>query len=98
MIVQTVLEFAKAKGFMQTASSVRINVNGYPFVTFIDAQNIAENIYFSKDASTKVKAGDIVDKAMLTEHQIAEVANEAGEIRHKLIGNSDRVSLEALFA
>lgn len=97
MVVQSIQEFAQAKGFVQVANNVRTNTNGYPFVTFINAKNEAENVYFSKDASTKVVAGDPVDKTMLTTHQIAEVTNEAGEVRFKLIGNSERVDLLTIF-
>lgn len=97
MEVQTIKEFAKAKGFVQLALQVRTNTNGYPYITFINAENVAENVYFSKDAGAKVTAGQIIDAAMVTTHQIGLATNAAGEVRYKIIGNSDRIDLTDLF-
>ncbi len=98
MKVQTIQEFAKSKGFTQVAPSVRENANKYPFITFIDKDNKAENIYFSKNAAKQVAVGTPVDKALLTTYQIGEATNEAGEIRMKLISNSERLELADLFS
>lgn len=92
----SVNEFAKSKGFVQIASSVRKNTNGYPFVTFINKENVAENVYFSKRASGAVTENAPVTKDMLKALQVALVKNEAGEERIKLISNSERLELSAL--
>ena len=92
----SIKDFAKMKGFMQLAPAVRINTNGYPFVTFINEKNEAENIYFSKAASEQVAEGTPVDKALLAKHQIGITINAEGEERVKLISNSERVDLFSL--
>ena len=94
--VLTLREFCALKGFVQLAPVVRVNDNGYPFITFIDAANKAENVYFSKSASAGVAAGTPVDKAMLSVYQIGVTINAAGEERMKLITNSDRVDIMSL--
>ena len=97
LVVSTIKEFAVQKGFTTVAPSVRVNTNGYPFITFIDDKNVAENVYFSKAAAAKVDAGQVVDKALMSQHQIALTRNEAGEERVKLISNSERIALDELF-
>jgi len=92
----TVKELCAQKNFVSVAPSVRINENGYPFITFIDKDNKAENVYFSKAASEQVAEGTIVDKALLSKHQIGITTNAAGEERIKLISNSDRVDISSL--
>jgi uncharacterized protein YjdB len=94
----SVIDFCKAKGFASVAPSVRVNKNDYPYITFITKDNKAENVYFSKKAAMAVAAGTSVNKELLTTHQIGETTNEAGEPRLKLISNSERVSLDELFA
>jgi hypothetical protein len=92
----SIKDFAKSKGFMQLAPAVRINTNGYPFITFINEKNEAENIYFSKSAAEQVAEGTPVDKALLSRHQIGITTNAEGEERIKLISNSERVDLFSL--
>lgn len=94
--VESIKDFAKSKGFMQLAPAVRINTNGYPFITFIDSNNVAENIYFSKAAAEQVDEGTPVDKTLLSRHQIGITKNADGEERVKLISNSERVDLFSL--
>lgn len=96
LVVMTVKELATKKGFTQIVPQVRVNENGYPFVTFIDGNNKAENIYFSKEASRAVAAGTVVNKALLDSYQIGITHNAAGEERIKLISNSGRVDLADL--
>lgn len=91
--VQAVKDFCKERGFVQAAPKVRKNSNGYPFVTLINSKNEAENVYFSKTASSLVEEGDAVTTAMLAQYQIGFTRNEAGEERIKLISNSERVEL-----
>lgn len=94
--VVTVAEFARTNKFTQIAPKVRANKNGYPFITFIDANNKAENVYFSKAAAKNVKEGDSVTKDMLKGISVApDTKNAAGESRVKLV-SSDRLDLEGL--
>jgi len=60
MVVETIKGFAKSKGFVQISPAIRTNVNGYPFITFINAKNEAENVYFSKNSAKAVGAGQPV--------------------------------------
>ncbi len=92
----SIKDFAKSKGFMNIVPRVRINENGYPYVTFIDSDNKAENIYFSKKAAEQVAEGTPVDASLLAKHQIGITTNAEGEERIKLISNSERVDLFSL--
>lgn len=94
MLVLTIKEFIASKKFASIVPIVRVNKNGYPYLTFIDSDNKAENVYFSKKAM--VAEGQVIDKQFLAGYQIAEVENGAGEKRTKLISNSARVSLADL--
>ena len=94
----SIKEFAQANNITSYALTVRSNMNGYLFVTFISATNEATNIYFSKAMSEKITAGDDV-KVLLKEHacSIVETTNADGETRLKLCGNSERGNIEDLF-
>lgn len=96
LVVMTIKEYCESKGFKQIVPAVRVNTNGYPFITFIDGNNEAENVYFSKAAANAVNAGTPVTKDMLKIYQIGVTTNAEGEERVKLITNSDRVDLSEL--
>ncbi len=96
LITMSIKDFAASKGFNQIVPVVRVNKTGYPYITFIDDDNKAENIYFSKNAALAVTAGTPVTKEMLSVYQVGFTTNEAGEERVKLITNSDRVELSDL--
>lgn len=95
MKVVSIKDFCVANNFATLAKCVRENTNGYCFVTFITADNKAENVYFSKNS--QATAGEVITKDMLLQYQVAEVTNAEGEIRNKLIGNSERISVADLF-
>ena len=96
----TIGEFCKANGFVQVHNEVRENVNGYPYLTFINRENIAENVYFSKKESENHEAGDPVSVAdgFFNDLRIAYTINEAGEERVKICGpgESTREDLSGL--
>ncbi len=96
MKASTIKEFASAKDFVNIASAIRVNTNNYPFVTFIDSKNVAENVYFSKKASELVAEGQAITADFLKGFQIGYTKNEAGEERVKLISNSERLVLADL--
>lgn len=89
-------DFAKAQGFVQINKTVRTNVNGYPYITFINAKNEAENVYFSKGGAEEVKAGDnFIEVA--SNYDITMATNAEGEVRAKLCRKGgDRVSIDDL--
>ena len=97
LVVLSVKDFAAKHKFIQMAPAVRVNENGYPFITFIDIDNKAENVYFSKAAAEAVTGGTVIDKALMAKHQIAITKNQAGEERIKLISNSGRVNIADMF-
>lgn len=86
----SVREFAQMKNFTQVVPTTRVNKKGYPYLTFINDKNEAENVYFSKAAAVGLSAGMPVD---LKQYQVAETENAEGESRFKLISNSSRVNL-----
>ena len=90
----SIKEFAKDKGFVQINKTIRANVNGFPYVTFINAKNESENIYFSKGGAEEVKAGDnFTDVA--SKFDITFATNAEGVTLPKLCRKGgDRVSID----
>jgi hypothetical protein len=83
-----------ANKFADVIPAIRVNSNGYPFLTFTTADNKATNVYFSK--SMQVTAGPI-DIAFLRGLKACETANAEGELRWKLTNTAgNRVSLADL--
>ena len=95
----SVQEFCKANNFIQIGNHVRVNQNGYPYVTFINKDNRAENVYFSKKASETVGEGKAIQAGFFKPFNINPTVNETGEVRIKLglIGESTRVDIADLF-
>ena len=86
-------------GFTQVVNHVRVNANGFLFLTFISAANVAENVYFSKAATEQFAEGQVVAKGFFSNLMIWEGTNAAGEQRTKIAlkGESLRIDLEDLF-
>ena len=94
----SVQDFMKSKGFVSIHKSVRKNANGYPYLTFINADNEAENIYFSKASGEDKEAGQLLYKGFFDKLNVAEVTNADGEVRMKIVGtSSERLGVEDLF-
>lgn len=94
----SVQDFMIENNFVSLAREVRENTNGYPFVTFINADNEAENVYFSKNGASRVAKGEVIEKGFFDPFEIAKVENAEGEERTKLVtGGEGRVSMESLF-
>ncbi len=93
---QSVKAFVQSKGFKSVAPSIRANTNGYPYITFIDDKNVAENIYFSKNGAKMVGAGEAITKDLLAKFQIADCKNATGEVRTKLVSNTERIDVLTL--
>ncbi len=53
----SVVEFCKSQNLTEIVPKIRINANGYPYVTFINSDNVATNIYFTVNASDTVSEG-----------------------------------------
>ena len=96
--VQSVRDFMLERKFVSVHKTVRENANGYPYVTFIDKDNKAENVYFSKSESNNYSAGKEIAKGFFDKLQIGETENAEGEKRMKLVGTGSlRVTMEDLF-
>lgn len=96
LVTTTVKEYMTTTGYVSVVPFVRVNTNGYPYITFIDKDNVAENIYFSKNAAMKVAANDKIARGFFEPFCIAITKNAAGEERIK-ISTSERLSVEDLF-
>lgn len=88
LVTESIKSFANNQGFTQIHSTIRTNTNGYNYMTFIDADNKAENVYFSKNSSSTVKAGQTVTKELLADLVVAHVKNAEGESRIKITRKS----------
>ena len=97
----SVKEFMSEFGFIEICKDVRENQNTYPFLTFMSTGNIATNIYFSVGAAANVTRGQLVDKELISKHEITiYILPDSGEERIKIsrIGGGDlRVTFADLF-
>jgi hypothetical protein len=90
----SIKEFAKDRGFVQINKTIGGNLNGYPFVTFITADNKAENVYFSKGGAELVKAGDDFT-SVAGKFDVTYATNAEGVTLPKLCRKGgDRVSID----
>ena len=90
----TVAELFSNKSIVSIVPTIRENANKYPYVTVINKDNVAENIYFSKEASKLLAQGEPINKGFFGRYQVGYTTNQAGEERVKFISNSARVSVE----
>jgi hypothetical protein len=94
----SIKDYAQQKGFVQINKAVRFNINKYAYITFIDKDNKAENVYFSKGASEELMEGQVVDKDFLSKYEIMDTTNAEGEVRTKLVRKGgNRVDLSDLW-
>lgn len=77
-------QFMALRGFTQVVRVVRENSNNYPYLTFVDANNQAENVYFSKNAATKVAKGLELDSKFFLPFTFIQVENAEKELRWKI--------------
>jgi len=96
----TAKEFMLKLGFTQFVKLVRCNCNGFPYLTFIDNNNVATNVYFSKAASTMVANGEVLSspREFFSKFCFVETTNAQKELRWKIssMGESNRGSLDEL--
>lgn len=98
LVTSTVLAFMQKRGFVSVHKEIRVNTKGYPYITFIDGGNVAENIYFSKSEAANVTEGQPIVKGFFDKLQIADTLNANNEVRTKIVGtSSNRLTLEDLF-
>jgi len=84
------------KGIVSKFSVLRKSKeNGYPFITLLNKKNVANNVYFSKNAGTSLldtfgEAADIT--AFLKTASVILTQNNEGEDRYKIIAGGEYVS------
>lgn len=89
----SVKDYCKQNKLVHFHPKVRVNTNGYPYITFMDENNVGNNLYFSKKGAETFTEGKQVTMQDLKQLQIGITTNAAGEQRVKLITNSERVEL-----
>lgn len=97
--VISVQQFMMNNNFVSVNRMVNTNVHGYPFVTFIDADNKAENVYFSVNTSAKYTKGQVIEPGFFKGLGIAKTINADGEMRTKLVNadGGNRILISDLF-
>jgi hypothetical protein len=92
-------------GAIKNISTLRMNTNGYPYLTFIGVNQSSANVYFSKRAAdlmtTNFEEGDSVLNAV-KDANIVQVTNAEGETRYKISLSNEssyasQSELESLF-
>lgn len=101
MSITSVQEWMQENGFISISGGVRENENGYPFLTFMNEDNEAENVYFSVKASEHEHAelGTALFKGFFDPFVISEYIREDGVAMTKLalVGGGERTLIEDLF-
>ena len=72
----TIREFCQKMGFTAFSRNVSVNVNGYPFITFLSRvgdKSVAQNVYFSKRAAELVDEGSAVDRSLFDQLNAREI-------------------------
>jgi hypothetical protein len=89
--MQTLVEYMKGEGH-KAFSPVRVNANGYPFVTLVGAESGAECVYFGREAGETVAEGEALSA---NDWFVVKSTNKAGESRLKLTRKDGEASLIA---
>ena len=98
MEVVNIKDFCSQNAVTQI-SNVRVNENGYPFLTFLSKafEGGAQNIYFSRAQAAKVHVAQTPKELGIAEYKVVTTSNAAGEERLKLT-TSEYANVEDLFA
>jgi len=87
---------AKLVGITKVSPGLKINQNGYPYVTLYRKDGKATNVYFSRASAQSVidtiGEGNSVKNYILST-SIAKTVNEGGETRYKFTSPNNRESL-----
>lgn len=96
----SVKDFCNSNNLVEVAKKIRANSNGYLFITFIDSNNKALNIYLSRRLCEVYSEGGVIAKGFFNDKVIVETLNEEGETRLKLsypVKDSQRYNLSELW-
>jgi NAD(P)H-flavin reductase len=86
--------------FVSVVKIVRENKNNYPYITFVNGANEAQNVYFSKTAAKTVAQGQEIAKGFFAPFIATEVTYTDGRPTQWKIstkGESLRAPTEELF-
>lgn len=100
LITKSVQQFMEDEGYISVVNVVRQNANGYLYITFMDADNVAENIYFSQAASELVEVDDEIANGFFSPFSMSYVTYTDGrEPRWKIssANGGNRISVADLF-
>ena len=89
----TLKQFALQNGY-NAVSKVRVNTNGYKYVTLADTSGVVgtENLYLGTRFSETVEIGEVAN----LEWFVTETENASGEKRWKVTDKSSEMSAEKL--
>jgi len=96
MTYKTFKQYCIDTKVVSIAKSVRANVNEYPYITVLREGNVAENIYFSKNATAEVAVGSLT-KSIANDLFVADTTNADGEARTKLSFNNSYEDMGSMF-
>ena len=82
----SLLSLAKG-GHVRNISAVRVNRNGYKFITFLKG-NGATNVYLGRKTADLFEVGDTISAEQAKDAVVVLATNEAGEERLKFSINS----------
>ncbi len=88
--------FISSNNITSVYPKVLVNTNGYPYICFQKADATTENVYFSKNASTLVSAGQEINRDFMAKFQLVETTNAQGEMRLKF-SSSASIDVDDLF-
>jgi hypothetical protein len=88
----SVQDFFAQEGFVSVIPVVRVNKNGYPFITCVNASNEATNMYFASNIAANYPEGTQVAKGFFADLTVFK--NESGYWR---FGSSNRLDVNSLF-
>lgn len=83
----SLLSLAKG-GHVRNISAVRVNANGYKYITFLNGKGGATNVYLGRKTSEMFEEGDIINAEMAQDAVVVLATNEAGEERLKFSINT----------
>jgi len=96
-----IVTFCTNERIANIVPTVRVNENGYKFLTFvrvIDGANKSENIYMSKATAEQFEEGQDFSKEELMKFSVCHTTNADGDARTKLtVGASTWIAVKDLF-
>ena len=102
-MLQVKLGVAAKSAKVSDFSTLRVNANGYPYITFITRDSKSNNVYFGKKSTDAIEMDGLIEgdsvKHLMATASLIDTLNEKGEQRFKLSlqGISDYESAADVF-